>query len=836
MSGFTECRRRHSPLSRATWSCCRDRCYWVCSAVHGATYFERVCSKSQEQQQEDQAEEEEEETQQKQQLLLHVFITHARPAVLAPVMKSVGADWLHSVLCTPTARGVSELLELIYLSPEAKLWLDLLVSRITPETLTAYLRRNPAESNNRISDSWARCRTLPPSPSPPSPSLVFSAEAVAVSGARPLRSSGERREKTAEELLDELETLNAEQPQREALASWDWLAELKRLEEHGKAMCLWTAAELTHWMISFRARCLLLSSTEGTESTEEKRAEVQAADRLALEEALAAVVQAVYLQRGQRPRLTQLLALSLFLKKATPDRAGRLLQVATGEGKSLIVAMLAIVQALVGGPGVDVITSSPVLAARDAQQEAPLFALCGLTVACNWKSPVAVAHVERQAKEISEPCYAADVVYGAMGDFQGDLFREEYLGQPTRGARPYRVLIVDEVDDPLIDGLAHRTQLNAMQPAMDHLLPLLVALWHRLVKKMTSTNPPPEVLQKMEEDLTCYAAQLLSGTAGEPTTPTLLYVPTYLRDFAKRRAPEWAHNAVRARYHMQLGRDYVITQAAELQITEEVRARAHRLIAPVDYRNTGMVNDRQVWGAGLHQFLQIKHGLRLSSEHISGCFISNLAYVKRYPKGRLFGLTGTLGEAATHEMLREVYQVDLWRVPTFRPRIFTELAPALYSTEEAWVRALCHRVCAKVDQGRATLVVCETIADVDQVETVLTRLAAEEVKKEERSSRRGTGPEPAEAALAGSSRLQVKRYARNDVPAEAANVEAPLQAGQVIVATNLACRGTDLGLSAANRCSILVKAVAKSRASESTASRALPIWESRSPRAQTPPP
>ena len=87
------------------------------------------------------------------------------------------------------------------------------------------------------------------------------------------------------------------------------------------------------------------------------------------------------------------------------------------------------------------------------------------------------------------------------------------------------------------------------------------------------------------------------------------------------------------------------------------------VIQPIDFSNTGIIRQNSVWN-GLHQFLQIKHGLRLTEENLSSCFISNLIFFKLYKKW--YGFNGTLGSLKTQEAIKEIYNIELVKIPSFK--------------------------------------------------------------------------------------------------------------------------------------------------------------------------
>ncbi|CAF3445884.1 unnamed protein product, partial [Rotaria sp. Silwood2] len=168
---------------------------------------------------------------------------------------------------------------------------------------------------------------------------------------------------------------------------------------------------------------------------------------------IAVIIQAVYIFKQVRPRDIQILSLLLFIENERKKR-GRLAQIRTGEGKSIIVAMLAVYLSLESSKKyVDIITTSEILAQRDTQEFASFYQMFNLTVGHNCHDP----------SENSN--YNFDIIYGTVTQFAGDLLRTEfYLNKEVRGDRPYSTVIVDEVDSMFIDQREHFTQLASLTP------------------------------------------------------------------------------------------------------------------------------------------------------------------------------------------------------------------------------------------------------------------------------------------------------------------------------------------------------------------------------------
>ncbi|CAF4739494.1 unnamed protein product, partial [Rotaria sp. Silwood2] len=124
-------------------------------------------------------------------------------------------------------------------------------------------------------------------------------------------------------------------------------------------------------------------------------------------------------------------------------------------------------------------------------------------------------------------------------------------------------------------------------------------------------------------------------------------IPNNFLNFVNLQIPKWIDNAINA-FHYQENAHYIVQDD---------------LIKPVDYYSTGIIQNFSNWTNGLHQFLQIKHNLKMTSEAFTTNFLSNIGYFKKYNQN-LFGLTGTLGSDASKKVLADVYEVDLIIMPS----------------------------------------------------------------------------------------------------------------------------------------------------------------------------
>ncbi len=186
-------------------------------------------------------------------------------------------------------------------------------------------------------------------------------------------------------------------------------------------------------------------------------------------------------------------------------------------------------------------------------------------------------------------------------------------------------------------------------------------------------------------------------------------------------------------------------------------------IVPVDYANTGITMKNTIWSNGLHQFVQLKHNLQLTSESLTTSFISNLGYINKYKN--IFGLTGTLGSQAEQELLSAIYNIDYAKISTYKEKKFNEL-DGLVVDEENWANIIVLDALAQTDEGRAVLIVCETIKDTVAVKEKLEILI-------------NNGK---------ANNVELRSFANED---DASVTKKTLEPGNIVLSTNIAGRGTD---------------------------------------------
>lgn len=479
---------------------------------------------------------------------------------------------------------------------------------------------------------------------------------------------------------------------------------------------------------------------------------------------------------GHSLRDVQIFSL-LSLLNAEDIQLGRLAQIATGEGKSTIVSMLAVIKAL-QGQTVDIVTSSPILAERDAKAKAAYYDMFKLTVSYN----KTLEGFQGREKE----CYKNDIVYGSVGNFQADYLRDEYHDKQTLAGRIRQTVIVDEVDSMLIDSGGHMVKLSSPIAGMEYLEILLFKIWHLLdyheqkgleyqgiqldislistlkeedrfdyIQILIAKNYQQIKNKIKNETLKIINEQLIPASDTNPEIKLLL--PEHLKEYTLDKIDAWIDSAIHAKYTYQENKEYI------LKVSDKEEDKTEVTIVPVDYVNTGGLQKNMIWENGLHPFLELKHNLKMTAPGLTTCFISNIGYFKLYNK--LYGLTGTLGAKAEQDLLRESYNIDYVWIPTFKEKKFIELEP-VYIKDNDWLLLIVQDSTEKIEKGRAVLIICETIQDARNIDETL-KIKLKDIEFPHHTS----------------------LYCLDSDELPDTN---KVKSGDIIIATNIAGRGTDI--------------------------------------------
>ncbi len=468
-------------------------------------------------------------------------------------------------------------------------------------------------------------------------------------------------------------------------------------------------------------------------------ARIQAALDDVLPDVFAATREAMWRTLGMRHFDVQLLG-GVVLHQ------GKISEMKTGEGKTLVAPLAAILNSL-AGRGVHVVTVNDYLARRDPQWMGPIFHFLGVSLGMITHDssyvfdPTYPATDERLVSlrpVTRREAYAADVTYGTNNEFGFDYLRDNMvteLDQRVQGERFFG--IVDEVDNILIDEA--RTPLIISGQAEES-----ADKYYTFARLVPRLQGRPEGDEEGGDYFIDLKEKAVSPTEqGIAKMEKLLGVENmYDADPALARHFE---QALRAHALFKRDRDYIVKDG-EIVIVDEF---------------TGRQMPGRRWSEGLHQAIEAKEGLRVQRESVTLATITFQNYFRLYDK--LAGMTGTAMTEA--EEFFKIYKLDVVAIPTNRPMIRDDDADLVYRTENGKFEALIDEIVEMQEIGRPVLV---GTVSVEKSEILSDMLKRRGVKHEV---------------------LNAKFHEK-----EAGIVAQAGRSGAVTIATNMAGRGTDIKL------------------------------------------
>ena len=450
-----------------------------------------------------------------------------------------------------------------------------------------------------------------------------------------------------------------------------------------------------------------------------------------LPECFAAVREAAKRTLGQRHYDVQLIG-GIVLHE------GKIAEMKTGEGKTLVATLPVCLNALTGR-GVHVVTVNDYLAKRDTVWMGPIYHALGLSVCCLQHD---AAYMYDPTAETEDPslnylrpttrreAYQADITYGTNNEFGFDYLRDNMAPDLSMLVqRDYHYAIVDEVDNILIDEA--RTPLIISGPAEEPVQSYFT--FARLAPRL-----------RAEEDYTIDERT----RAISMTQPGISKMEQWTK-VGNLYAPENFHlvhyieNALAAHVLRKRDRDYVVRDG-QVVIVDEF---------------TGRLQPGRRWSDGLHQAVEAKESLKVQRESITYATITLQNYFRMY--GKLAGMTGTA--ATESEEFFKIYRLDVIVIPTNRPLIRHELSDLIYKNEEAKWRAVAQEIQELNKIGRPMLVGTTSIENSERLSALLNKVGV------------------------SHQVLNAKQHEH-----EAGIIAQAGRRGAVTVATNMAGRGTDI--------------------------------------------
>ncbi|MDD4160079.1 MAG: preprotein translocase subunit SecA, partial [Synergistaceae bacterium] len=356
---------------------------------------------------------------------------------------------------------------------------------------------------------------------------------------------------------------------------------------------------------------------------------------------------------------------------------GKIAEMKTGEGKTL-VATLAVALNAIAGQGVHVITVNDYLAARDAEWMGPVYRGMGLTVG------VISPFMDQEARFSA---YRKDITYGTNSEFGFDYLRDNMAIQKEQQVqRGHFYCIVDEVDSILIDEA--RTPLIISGPSEDDTEPYRIA---DSVARELIRNTDFEVEEKERN--------LALTEAGIAKAERLMKLPNLFTDFSNSSLSHKIVQSLKAHHLFQRDVHYVVKDG-EIVIVDEF---------------TGRLMFGRRYSDGLHQAIEAKERVKVGRENQTLATITLQNYFRMYQK--LAGMTGTaLTEA---EEFKEIYGLEVIIVPTHMPMIRQDHHDAIYRTVQEKYNAAANEVYEAYEKGQPVLVGTTSIENSEKVSRLL---------------------------------------------------------------------------------------------------------------------
>ena len=450
-----------------------------------------------------------------------------------------------------------------------------------------------------------------------------------------------------------------------------------------------------------------------------------------LPEAFAACREAAWRVLGMKPYRVQLIG-GIILHQ------GRIAEMKTGEGKTLVATLPAYLNAL-AGEGVHIVTVNDYLAKRDSEWMGKVYRVLGLTVG------LVIHDIQPKDRKAS---YAADITYGTNNEFGFDYLRDNMAIYATEMVqRGHAFAIVDEVDSILIDEARTPLIISGQGDKSTQLYTVVDAFVAKLKgQRVASVDTKEEEDPDLDADYVVdEKARTVTLTARGIAKAEQQFQVANLADPENTTLSHHINQAIRARGLMRRDIDYVVKDG-EVIIVDEF---------------TGRLMYGRRYSEGLHQAIEAKEGVTVARESKTLATITFQNYFRLY--GKLSGMTGTA--MTEEEEFGTIYSLDIVEIPTNKPVQRVDHPDVVYKTEAGKFRAIVNQIEECHKKGQPVLVGTISIEKSEELSAMLKK----------RGIRHNV--------------LNAKFHEK-----EAEIVAQAGKLGAVTVATNMAGRGTDIML------------------------------------------
>ena len=357
---------------------------------------------------------------------------------------------------------------------------------------------------------------------------------------------------------------------------------------------------------------------------------------------------------------------------------GRVAEMKTGEGKTLVATLPAYLNALTG-EGVHIVTVNDYLAKRDAEWMGKIYKFLNLTVG------VVVPGMEDDEKR---KAYACDILYGTNNELGFDYLRDNLKSRINQMVQRELVFaIVDEVDSILIDEA--RTPL------------IISGRGQESSEKYISANRFVKTL-KLDEDFTIdIKEKSVQITESGSAKAERFFGLNNLADIENADLNHHIQQALKAHYIFKKDNDYIVNDG-EVIIVDEFTGRL-------------MIGRR--YSDGLHQAIEAKENVKIRNENKTYATITFQNYFRIYKK--LSGMTGTA--KTEEEEFRSIYGLDVLEIPTNKPVVRKDMNDVIYSTEKGKMNAIVEEIARRHEKGQPVLIGTVTVEKSEEISKLLLK-------------------------------------------------------------------------------------------------------------------
>ncbi len=357
---------------------------------------------------------------------------------------------------------------------------------------------------------------------------------------------------------------------------------------------------------------------------------------------------------------------------------GRIAEMRTGEGKTLVSTLPAYLNAL-SGKGVHIVTVNEYLAGRDAEWMGKVHKFLGLTVGCSFSN---------MSREDKQKAYNCDITYSTNNELGFDYLRDNMVVKAEqRMARGYNFAIIDEVDSILIDEA--RTPLIISGRGFKSSDTYIKA--QRFIKKLRRDEDYVIDEEKSKIHLTELGSEKAEQFFGVES----------LSDVNCVELNQHIMNALRANFILKADSNYIVKDGQVILVDEF----------------TGRLMEGRRYSNGLHQAVEAKEGVQIKDENLTVATITLQNYFRMYHK--LSGMTGT---AKTEEgEFNKIYGLDVVTIPPNLPLVRVDEPDTIYTTIEGKLRAVVDRVMEAHERGQPVLIGTITIDKSEKLSEMLNK-------------------------------------------------------------------------------------------------------------------